>query len=315
MSKSTTGTVRRKVGERALEWTSESGSRSSASRHVHRRTRGALGAAQRGRGSGILPRPVLGCSAPRPLPSAAPPTCGPCAPPLQPIPAAPTPCCCSAPRRPLRLQPPRPPRCGPGGPRSPRPCPARGPRPAPRRFLAPGTDPRDTGWPGRGEAGSGVVPGGGTQGPIRRGAARCGPPGDTPWPVPFRPPTRPILFTFSFFKVGGIGSGLGGGPCSTAKSVLNACLHLPTRALQPPAPSMQLQDSGVQYSRWDDSSRDEVSVAAVSSTEEASSWERFSQKLRSGKLGLAMKALGGMAVFWAVFILGYITSYFVHKCK
>lgn len=236
MSKSTTGTVRRKVGERALEWTSESGSRSSASRHVHRRTRGALGAAQRGRGSGILPRPVLGCSAPRPLPSAAPPTCGPCAPPLQPIPAAPTPCCCSAPRRPLRLQPPRPPRCGPGGPRSPRPCPARGPRPAPRRFLAPGTDPRDTGWPGRGEAGSGVVPGGGTQGPIRRGAARCGPPGDTPWPVPFRPPTRPILFTFSFFKVGGIGSGLGGGETHWPGSE-----HLPgPRRLHSPAPRLSL---------------------------------------------------------------------------
>ncbi|KAM5270592.1 small integral membrane protein 1 isoform 2-T2 [Hipposideros larvatus] len=81
---------------------------------------------------------------------------------------------------------------------------------------------------------------------------------------------------------------------------------------QPPAPSMLLQDSGVQYSRWDDSSRDEVSVAAVSSTEEASSWERFSQKLHSSKLGLAMKALVGMAVFWAVFILGYITGYFVH---
>lgn len=78
---------------------------------------------------------------------------------------------------------------------------------------------------------------------------------------------------------------------------------------------MQLQDSGVQYSRWDDSSRDEVSVAAVSSTEEASSWERFSRKLCSGKLGIAMKVLGGVAVFWAVFILGYVTGYFVHKCK
>lgn len=82
---------------------------------------------------------------------------------------------------------------------------------------------------------------------------------------------------------------------------------------------MQLQDSGVQYSRWDDSSRDAVSAEAVSSTEEASSWEsshsRFSRKLCSGKLGIAMKVLGGVAVFWTVFILGYVTGYFVHKCK
>ncbi|XP_026916434.1 small integral membrane protein 1 [Acinonyx jubatus] len=78
---------------------------------------------------------------------------------------------------------------------------------------------------------------------------------------------------------------------------------------------MQTQQGGVQYSRWDDSSRDEVHVAAVSSTEEASSWARISRKLCSGKLGIALKVLGGVALFWAVFILGYITGYYVHKCK
>lgn len=46
-----------------------------------------------------------------------------------------------------------------------------------------------------------------------------------------------------------------------------------------------------------------------------SSHSRFSRKLCSGKLGIAMKVLGGVAVFWAVFILGYVTGYFVHKCK
>ncbi|XP_011369109.1 small integral membrane protein 1 [Pteropus vampyrus] len=78
---------------------------------------------------------------------------------------------------------------------------------------------------------------------------------------------------------------------------------------------MQPPDSGVQYSRWDGSSWDEVSVAAVSSTGETSSWKRLSQKLCSGKLGIAMKLLGGVALFWIVFILGYVTGYFVHKCK
>lgn len=78
---------------------------------------------------------------------------------------------------------------------------------------------------------------------------------------------------------------------------------------------MQPQPSGVQYSRWDDSGRDEVHVAAGSSTEEASGWERISRKLCSGKLGVAMKVLGGVALFWVVFVLGYITGYYVHKCK
>lgn len=45
-------------------------------------------------------------------------------------------------------------------------------------------------------------------------------------------------------------------------------------ATHPPSPSMQPPDSGVQYSRWDGSSWDEVSVAAVSSTGEASRWKR-----------------------------------------
>lgn len=42
---------------------------------------------------------------------------------------------------------------------------------------------------------------------------------------------------------------------------------------------------------------------------------RISRKLCSGKLGIAMKVLGGVAVFWAIFILGYLTGYYVHKCK
>ncbi|XP_012888694.1 PREDICTED: small integral membrane protein 1 [Dipodomys ordii] len=77
---------------------------------------------------------------------------------------------------------------------------------------------------------------------------------------------------------------------------------------------MQPQESGVHYSRWDDSSRDEVSMAAVSSTEE-SSCRRIFQKLCTGKLGVAMKVLGGIALFWVIFILGYVTGYYVHKCK
>ncbi|KAM4806349.1 small integral membrane protein 1 [Callospermophilus lateralis] len=78
---------------------------------------------------------------------------------------------------------------------------------------------------------------------------------------------------------------------------------------------MQPHESSVHYSKWDDSSRDEVSMAAVSSTEEASCGRRVAQKLCSGRLGIAMKVLGGVALFWVTFILGYVTGYYVHKCK
>ncbi|XP_036715311.1 small integral membrane protein 1 [Balaenoptera musculus] len=78
---------------------------------------------------------------------------------------------------------------------------------------------------------------------------------------------------------------------------------------------MQPQESSIQYSRWEDSSRDEVSVASGPGAEEASGCKRVSRKLCSGKLGISLKVLGGVALFWVVFILGYITGYFVHKCK
>uniref|UniRef100_A0A8C3X9W6 Small integral membrane protein 1 (Vel blood group) n=1 Tax=Catagonus wagneri TaxID=51154 RepID=A0A8C3X9W6_9CETA len=80
---------------------------------------------------------------------------------------------------------------------------------------------------------------------------------------------------------------------------------------------MQPQESSVQYSRWEDGGRDELSVAngPGPGAEEASGWARVSQKLCSGKLGVFLKVLGGVALFWAVFILGYITGYYVHKCK
>ncbi|XP_006196660.1 small integral membrane protein 1 [Vicugna pacos] len=78
---------------------------------------------------------------------------------------------------------------------------------------------------------------------------------------------------------------------------------------------MQPQESSIQYSRWANGSRDAVSVAAGPGTEEASSWQRISWKLCSGKLGISMKVLSGVALFWAVFILGYVTGYYVHKCK
>ena len=56
-------------------------------------------------------------------------------------------------------------------------------------------------------------------------------------------------------------------------------------------------------------------VRAAQGSRACGSHPRVSQKLCSGKLGIAMKVLGGVALFWVVFILGYITGYYVHKCK
>ncbi|XP_049733662.1 small integral membrane protein 1 isoform X1 [Elephas maximus indicus] len=80
-------------------------------------------------------------------------------------------------------------------------------------------------------------------------------------------------------------------------------------------PHMEPQESGVQYSRWKESGQDEVSMVAVTNSEEASWCQRVCRKLCTGKLGITMKVVGGVALFWAVFILGYITGYYVHKCK
>ncbi|XP_010626118.1 small integral membrane protein 1 [Fukomys damarensis] len=77
---------------------------------------------------------------------------------------------------------------------------------------------------------------------------------------------------------------------------------------------MEPQEGRVHYSRWEDSSQDEVSMATVSSTE-TSCCKKVSRKLCTGKLGIAMKVLGGVALFWVIFILGYVTGYYVHKCK
>ncbi|KAM4871614.1 small integral membrane protein 1 isoform 2-T8 [Thomomys bottae] len=77
---------------------------------------------------------------------------------------------------------------------------------------------------------------------------------------------------------------------------------------------MQPQERGVHYSRWDDSSRDEVSMTSESNGEESSS-RRIFQTFCTGKLGVVLKVLGTMTLFWTIFTLGYVTGYYVHKCK
>ncbi|XP_074074752.1 small integral membrane protein 1 isoform X2 [Macrotis lagotis] len=75
---------------------------------------------------------------------------------------------------------------------------------------------------------------------------------------------------------------------------------------------MESQESAVQYSRWNNS-QDEVSMN-VSATE-SSCCERICTKLCTGKMGIAMKVISGIILFWVIFIFGYTTGYYIHKCK
>uniref|UniRef100_A0A5F8H5S1 Small integral membrane protein 1-like n=1 Tax=Monodelphis domestica TaxID=13616 RepID=A0A5F8H5S1_MONDO len=75
---------------------------------------------------------------------------------------------------------------------------------------------------------------------------------------------------------------------------------------------MEPQESAVQYSGGNNS-QDEVSKNV--STPESSGCEQFYNKLCTGKLGIAMKVVDGIVLFWVIFIVGYVTGYYIHKCK
>ncbi|XP_048417541.1 small integral membrane protein 1 [Stegostoma tigrinum] len=76
---------------------------------------------------------------------------------------------------------------------------------------------------------------------------------------------------------------------------------------------MITHETDVQYSRWNDNAQDQITISI--SAIEASGCKRIYNKLCTGKLGIVMKVLGGIAVFWIIFIIGYVTGYYVHKCK
>ncbi|XP_049630522.1 small integral membrane protein 1 [Suncus etruscus] len=87
---------------------------------------------------------------------------------------------------------------------------------------------------------------------------------------------------------------------------------------------MQAPDSSVQYCRWEPGSQAGATMDTESSTGGAPSWHGLLRAgapppgppLRvSGRLRVALKALIVLVLGWVVFILGYVTGYYVHKCK
>ncbi|XP_072464753.1 small integral membrane protein 1 [Notamacropus eugenii] len=75
---------------------------------------------------------------------------------------------------------------------------------------------------------------------------------------------------------------------------------------------MEAQESSIQYNRWSNS-QDEVSMNMTASR--GVDYEGICTKLCTGKLGITMKVAGGIVLFWVIFIIGYITGYYTHKCK
>ncbi|XP_030641498.1 small integral membrane protein 1 [Chanos chanos] len=71
---------------------------------------------------------------------------------------------------------------------------------------------------------------------------------------------------------------------------------------------MESSDASVQYNRWDN---DNVNLNVSSSQ---SSFIQFYNRLCTGELGIAMRVLGSLTVMAAMYIIGYITGYYVHRC-
>ncbi|XP_007236745.2 small integral membrane protein 1 [Astyanax mexicanus] len=71
---------------------------------------------------------------------------------------------------------------------------------------------------------------------------------------------------------------------------------------------METGEANVQYNRWND---DNINLNVEASR---TSLNGMYNKLCTGQLGIAVRVAGSLAVMAAMYILGYITGYYVHKC-
>ncbi|KAK9515663.1 hypothetical protein VZT92_026290 [Zoarces viviparus] len=65
----------------------------------------------------------------------------------------------------------------------------------------------------------------------------------------------------------------------------------------------------VQYDRWNE---DNINMN-VEATQSAG--RRAYSRVCNGSLGVAVKAAGALAALVSVYIIGYVTGYYVHKCS
>ncbi|MBN3306730.1 small integral membrane protein 1 [Amia ocellicauda] len=76
---------------------------------------------------------------------------------------------------------------------------------------------------------------------------------------------------------------------------------------------MEPQETGVQYSRWNERCPDEINMNMS-----ASGMSRIMgiyNRLCTGNLGIALKVSGCLVVLIVIYLIGYVTGYYVHKCK
>ncbi|XP_069774427.1 small integral membrane protein 1 [Narcine bancroftii] len=76
---------------------------------------------------------------------------------------------------------------------------------------------------------------------------------------------------------------------------------------------MNTNQTDVQYCRWNDNTQEQVTINV--SKIESTGCKRVYSKLCTGRLGIVMKALGGVATLVITFIIGYVTGYYVHRCE
>ncbi|KAM6930192.1 small integral membrane protein 1 [Lycodopsis pacificus] len=65
----------------------------------------------------------------------------------------------------------------------------------------------------------------------------------------------------------------------------------------------------VQYDRWNEDNIN-MNVEATQSAE-----MRIYNRVCNGSLGVAVKAAGALAALVSVYIIGYVTGFYVHKCS
>ncbi|XP_006642131.1 small integral membrane protein 1 [Lepisosteus oculatus] len=75
---------------------------------------------------------------------------------------------------------------------------------------------------------------------------------------------------------------------------------------------MEPQDTDVRYTSWNESTRDDVRMTGSSS---ASGVLACYDKMFTGNLGIAVKVAAVLVFMIVIYLIGYVSGYYVHKCK
>ncbi|XP_035237208.1 small integral membrane protein 1 [Anguilla rostrata] len=71
---------------------------------------------------------------------------------------------------------------------------------------------------------------------------------------------------------------------------------------------MEDKEADAQYSRWNE---DNINLNVAASQPIIM---RVYDRLCTGNMGIAMKVAGALAVMVILYVIGYVTGYYVHRC-